>query len=242
MRAIVHCYIEGHKNIDSLKSDFGRALDANDWLPSIGEEHPLLLKHKDEILNLVANSDVEFVKETFYRMVHEEKSGTWGLVNNPSPRGFTFRLKNPDPGRLKIATEKLVANLAAFFPDRLRSDLGKIDFDTKIVVLEPQGEHPQFFGEILPAKGLGLAMRERKTETYVGLLTLLLGMGLLILTSPVVASVAFSVLSPPWQDWLNGNLSRFATAAWVTTTISWFEVLLHWFSVRRQNSIRWTLE
>ena len=242
MRAIIRCASPAHGTPEELQTKLRKTLEAQNWLPNLKEGDPELDARKAEILGHVTPEDRSLVEKTCFCTVYHDDTKTWGIVSNPTSHAFTFRLKNPKQDRLKAATEELVADLALIPSRTHKPDQGVVEFHPHIVVLEPNSDNSAFQGEILPAKGLGLAMLERKTETYVGALTLLLTILLLVVTSPPVAPIVLGKLSSSWQDWANGNLSRFATASLVTATISWFEVLLHWIQVRRQSSIRWTLE
>lgn len=155
---------------------------------------------------------------------------------------LTFRLKNPVSERLKAACEKLVADLQPVVADRGKAKRPAFEFVHRVEVLEPNSQDHAFSGEILPPKRFWLAVNERKTEAYVGAFAAGLAVLLLIATAPPLRSYLLSRFGQEWQQWISGNLERFNTAALVTVTISWFEVLLHWFDIKRKSYIRWTLE
>jgi hypothetical protein len=163
-------------------------------------------------------------------------------VSNPSKHALTFRLKTPVSERLKAACEKLVADLQPVVGDRDKGRNPAFAFVSRVEVLEPNSQDHAFSGEILPPSRFWLAVQERKTEAYVGAFAAALAILLLVVTSPSIKAAVLSFATADWQDWISGNLERFTTATLVTLAISWFEVALHWFDIRRKSSIRWTLD
>lgn len=238
MRAIIKCTAASHVGQDELQ----KVLDALDWLPRIPQDDSYITGKQAEIFHNVAEDDRSLVEKTFLLTIYNEDTKTWGIVNNPTSHVFTFRLKNPVADRLKAAAEKLVQDLSTTSVGKHRVDGGEFKFVDQIVVLEPNSDHSAYTGEVLPAKGFMLAVRERKRESYVGAFTVFLTILLLVITSPPFSRWLFVSFSQPWQDWLTGNLNRFTTAASVTATIAWFEVILYFFEVRRQSTIRWILD
>lgn len=242
MRAIVKCTASGHTEGKNQCEKLQKLLDQHNWCPRLSADDRELETRKAEILLNVADDDRNLVEKTFFCTIYDEDSKTWGIVNNPTSHAFTFRLKNPISDRLKAATEKLVADLSGVTSGGKAAGNGPFEFHNPIVVLEPTSQHHAFVGEVLPAKGLILAMKEKKRETYVGGLTIFLTVVFMILSLPWTTQHLFGQFSQSFQDWIAGNLSRFSTAALVTATISWFEVILYWFQERRHSAVRWTLE
>jgi hypothetical protein len=237
MRAIVKCTAATPVEADKLQ----KTLEQHDWWPRLPQDDPEVTERKNEILGHVAEDDRPLVEGTLVCTIYDEETKTWGIVNNTTTHVLTFRLKNPIADRLKAAAEKLVSDLSSVTVGK-RIDGGAFRFQQQIVVLEPHSEHSAFTGQILPSKGFLLAVKERKRETCVGIFTVVLTLLLVALTAPPIARWFFTTPDKDWQEWITGNLNRFTTAASVTATIAWFEVLLYWFQVRRQSAIRWSLE
>lgn len=236
MRAILRCSTTVEKEeLDGL-------LSSQNWWPNISQEHEIVKAHREDIVSHIAEQDRDLAHATLLYTIYDDTTKTWGIVSNPSKHALTFRLKNPVSERLKAACEKLVADLQPVGGDRDRAKGPAFVFGSRVEVLEPNSQDHAFSGEILPPKRFWLAVEERKTEAYVGAFAAALALLLLIATSPPVKAAFLSGARPEWQGWLSGNLERFTTATLVTLTISWFEVILHWFDIRRKGFIRWILE
>jgi hypothetical protein len=235
MRAIVNCRTHVEKeSLDGLLSEC-------DWWPSLPQTDPEITSKKDEILKHVSDQDRPLVTGTFLYTIYDAETKTWGLVNSPAKHVITFRLKNPFSERLKAACSKLIADLERLTSPR-KDGKHSFDFSPRIDVLEPNSENYAFSGEILPKSTFLFAITERKTEAYVGLFAFISTILLLIITSPVISHIFLGVNDTEWKRWFSGNLERCTTAMIVTTIISWFEVLLNYFAIRRHNRIRWSLE
>lgn len=236
MRAILRCSTKvENEELDSL-------LASLNWWPNLEQDDPILQERSDDIMNHIAQEDRDLAKKTLLYTVYDDTTKTWGIVSRPSTHMLTFRLKNPVSERLKAACEKLIADLQPVRAERGRAKTEAFAFSARIEVLEPNSQDHAFSGEILPPMRFLLAVRERKTEAYVGAFTACIAILLATLTSPPVKAALLPSLTGEWQQWVSGNLERFTTAALVTMVISWFEVMLHWFDMRRKSYIRWILE
>ena len=235
MRAIIRCTATFEKqDLESLLADIN-------WWPTVDQSDPLVRDRAQDIITHIADSDRGLAERTLLCTIYDDATKTWGIVSNPSLHVLTFRLKNPVSEKLKVACERLVIQLQPHVPDH-RSGRTPVEFSPSVEIFEPNSQDHAFSGAILPPARFWLAVKERKTEAYVGLFTTLLAIVFLTSTSPLVRPWLMRGFDSDWQQWFSGNLERFSTAALVTLTISWFEVFLHWFSLRRQSSIRWTLE
>lgn len=217
---------------DDRLDDF---LGSHRWTPRIDSKSTLFETRRKEILDTVHPDDIDIVRATLlsYTLL-DDPTKTWGIVNKPNDTSITFRLKNPIPDRLKKATEKLVRDLQSVTEKEKEITFG---FE-KIEVLEPQGFMHAFTGSILPKNRLALAIERRRTEWAVGGVAFITAVALLILTVPTVRDVIF----PPngeWTSWTIGFLERLSTSAIVTATVSWLNVVLYWFELRRQATIIW---
>lgn len=236
MRAILRCSTRVEKEeLDAMLSSLN-------WWPTLDQENPIVQGRSDDIMSHIAQEDRDLAKTTLLYTIYDDTTKTWGIVSRPSTHMLTFRLKNPVSERLKAACEKLVADLQPVLADRGRPKKLAFEFSPRVEILEPNSQDHAFSGEILPPKRFLLAVRERKTEAYVGAFTAGLAVLLAAITAPPVKSALLSGFAAEWKQWVSGNLERFTTAALVTLVISWFEVMLHWFGIRRQSYIRWTLD
>lgn len=228
MRAIIRITTNlPDDRLDDLLRSYG-------WLSRVSDEDFIEQKRK-EILDSVHPEDLPIVRDTLlpYTLLHDPTK-TWGLVNRPVDNLITFRLKNPIPDRLKAATEKLVRDLQDF-----SNQEKKVFFEfEKIEVLEPQGFMHAFAGEVMPRNRLSLAINRRRTEWLVGVVAFIVSAILLTLTFPGIRSIIFPD-STRWTLWIIGFLERLSTSAIVTATVSWLNVLLYWFDLKRQNVVVW---
>ena len=231
MRAIIRIHTTiAEERIDDILKKHG-------WLPRLDEADAegILDKHRSEILNTVHEDDLPIVKATLLPYVlYDASTKTWGIINEPADNQITFRLKNPIPDRLKLATEKLVKDLQ----ESAETDSSiKLEFRDKIEVLEPGGFMHAFSGDVLPKARFRLAVKLRRTESFVGLIAFLASIFLLLLTIPPIRTGIFA--NGGWGLWTVGFLERLSTSAIVTATVSWLNVILYWFELRRQPTILW---
>jgi hypothetical protein len=132
MRAIIRC----KSNVDPKGLD--GLLIEKDWWPGIEQTDPEIVKRKNEILSHVAGEDLVITERTYLYTIYDEATKSWGIVNNPTKHGITFRIKNPDSDKLKAACEKLVKNLQEISNEK-RQGAGNVTFEfiSLIEVLEP---------------------------------------------------------------------------------------------------------
>lgn len=236
MRAIIKC----RAIIDTEELD--AVLSQHEWWPNLPQECEEIKAKRNDILEHIPPEDRTIAEKTYLFTIYDEGSRSWGIVSNPAKHVLTFRIKNPVSDKLKSACEKIVKDLRTSSGGKKKDDKISFDFFPKVEVLEPNSDNHAFSGEILPPKRLLLAIKERKTEAYVGLFTAITTIFVLFFTSPIGSLFVFNNVSTGWKVWLSGNLERISTAVLVTTIISWFEVILHWFDIRRKSIIRWSLE
>lgn len=236
MRAIIKCIT----NIDP--KDLDTVLTEKDWWPALDQNHEEVLRRRDEIFNHVADGDRAIAEKTYLFTIYDEATKSWGIINNPTKHGLTFRIKNPDSDRLKSACERLVNDLEHLNGRSHGETPTKIRFISKIEVLEPNSSDHAYSGEVLPAGRFTLALKQRRTEIYVGLLAGLGALFFLILTLPPIAHWLLSGLPGEWPTFSKGFLDRLATSAIVTSTVALLNVVLHWLELRRKSVIRWSFD
>ena len=207
------------------------------WLPRITNSDLFENKRK-EILATVHQDDIEIVRETILPyVILDDPTKTWGIVNRPVENLVTFRLKNPIPDRLKTAAERLVYDLQS-----ISSEDKDLSFElvSKIEVLEPGGYLHAFSGSVLPKNRFQLAIKRRQSESIVGFASFLAAAVLLVLTMPPLQEKFFTMaVNGAWGPWYLGLFERLATSALVTATVSWLNVMLYWFDLRRLAVIVW---
>ncbi len=230
MRAIIRV----RTNIEEERID--DVLKKHGWIPRI-QNQDLLERRRNEILSMVHAEDLEVVSETLlpYTML-DDPTKTWGIVNRPVDNLISFRLKNPLPDHLKTATEKLIRDLqktAQIDPSLY------FDFDSKIEVLEPGGLMHAFSGSVLPINRFSIALQHRITEWKVGISAFVAAFILLMVAIPPLRANIESALIDGWGTWILGFIDRLSTSAIVTGTVSWLNVFMYWFELRRQSVIVW---
>ena len=228
MRAIIRVTTNlPDDRLDDLLQGYG-------WLSRVSNQD-FIDQKRGEILDSVHRDDRPIVENTLlsYTLLHDPTK-TWGIVNRPVDNLITFRLKNPIPDRLKAATEKLVRDLQDFSKREKRI---YFDFE-KIEVLEPQGFIHAFAGEVMPRNRLSLAINRRRTEWLVGAVAFVVSIILLTVTFPSIREFLFAD-NTVWSSWAIGFLERLSTSAIVTATVSWLNVILYWFELRRRDVIVW---
>lgn len=155
-------------------------------------------------------------------------------MNRPSDNLITFRMKNPMPDRLKATVEKLVTDLQDV---EANDKVLKFEFQ-KIEILEPGGHLHAFSGTVLPSNRFSLAIKRRSTEWNVGLAAMVAALILLILSIPPIRNGMFNSIGE-WGVWITGFMDRLSTSALVTWTVSWLNVFLYWFDLRRKAVVIW---
>jgi hypothetical protein len=237
MRAIIRC----RSNVDPKGLD--GLLIEKDWWPGIDQIDPEVVKRKDEILSHVAVEDLIITERTYLYTIYDEATKSWGIVNNPTKHGITFRIKNPDSDKLKAACERLVKNLQEISNEKRHGD-GNIFFEfiSFIEVLEPNSINHAYSGEILPPNRSNLAIQTKRSEFIVGIGAGILALFLLIVTMPPIENVITSGWSVEWYTYVKGFSDRLATSAIVTSTVSILTVLLYYFDIRRKSIIKWQFD
>lgn len=95
-----------------------------------------------------------------------------------------------------------------------------------------------FSGSVLPMNRFTLALQRRKTEWRVGIAAFLVALVLLLVAIPPLRAGIENILLDDWE-WILGFIDRLSTSAIVTGTVSWLNVFLYWFELRRQTVIIW---
>jgi hypothetical protein len=208
------------------------------WWPGLAQDHPELLARRDEILLTLAPDDLILVKETLLATIYDADTRTWGLLNSPVQDAYVVRLFNRHPTRLKAAVARLVSQLQA----RDGSDW-RVHFPERVEVLEANSTTSAFWGKIMPERRMALAVSERYAEAGVGAWALALAVIFLIVSSPLGDPWVRDLgVGQAWHVWIEGVLERFSSAALVTATVSWAEVLFHWMAIRRLPLVEWRLD
>lgn len=236
MRAIIKC--DSTIDLDVLEA----FLSTNNLWPALPQDHPEVLKKREDLLNTIAPEDRPLAENTLLYTIYHDGTKTWGIVNRPSKHSYTFRLKNPVALKLQSACQKLVSDLQA--PGGKYSGNGQASFafTAPIDVLEPGKDDHAYFGEVIPQQRLQMVVQKRRTEAMVGTWAAVVGIIMLILTIPPAVELILLWLGPVWMPWVRGLLERLSSSAFVTAIVSWLNILFFWLNIRRQPAIRWSLE
>jgi len=148
MRAIIRS--ESNIDVDSLDA----FLSAKNLWPALPQDHPEVLKKRQELLDTVAPEDRPLVENTLLYTIYHEGTKTWGIINRPNKHSITFRLKNPVAIKLQSACQKLVCDLQA--PGgKYGGEAGlQFTFTAPIAVLEPGKDEHAYLGEVMPQQRL----------------------------------------------------------------------------------------
>lgn len=236
MRAIIKC--ESNIDVDGLDA----FLSSKNLWSSLPQDHPEVLKKRQEILDTIAPEDLPLVENTLLYTIYHEGTKTWGIVNRPSKHSITFRLKNPVAIKLQSACQKLVSDLQASGGVHGSGTHMKFTFSAPIDVLEPGKDDHAYFGEVMPQQRLQMVVQKRRTEALVGICAALVGIALLVLSMPPIVDMLLASLGPVWLAWTRGLLERLSSSAFVTAIVSWLNIVFFWLDVRRQPAIRWAFE
>jgi len=240
MRALITATIDASSDIlDSLPQALQHFLIDHGWWPALDQEHPEIVTMRNEILKTVSNGDHTLAKETCLFTIYHEESRSWGIISRPNRQVITIRIKNPVAERLKRAAEKMVNDCQSLASRKRRDPDMRFQFRSRVEVFEQGNGDHAYFGEILPASRFRLAIQQRRTEFYFGLIASVVAILLLFCTLPPIIHLLFGHMAPEWQAWYKGVLERQASSAIVTATVSWLNVFLHWLDLRRKSGIRW---
>lgn len=240
MRALITATINAPADVlDRLPQTLEHFLIEQGWWPALDQDHPEVVAMRDEILKTVSNGDHTLAKETYLFTIYHEESRSWGIISRPNRQVITIRVKNPVAERLKAAAEKIVDDCLNQSRQKRPSQDIHFLFRSRIEVFEPGSGDHAYFGEILPANRFLLAISQRRTEFYVGLIASTAAILMLICTLPPVIHALIGHMVPEWQLWLRGLLERLGSSAVVTATVSGLNVFLHWLDLRRKRGIRW---
>ena len=235
----------------------------NNWWPELSQDHKEIIKHKDEIISIVSPDDQDMVKETFLCIIYDEATRTWVLVNHPTTKGITFRLKNDDSDKLKRACERLVTDLQNCNQQEKSNKKNevaiKFDFISRIEVREPTRPDHTYSGEIIPAQRWKLAIKQKNTELYLSIISGFVAIGLILLSLPIghvilatnalpiethvpfIQDLNFLKDHPDWCEFFKGLIERLGTSAVVTATISLLSIILFYLDIRQKPMVRWSI-
>lgn len=263
MRAIITCdTCINDDNLRLLLAELNLCPNRN-----IGEDQLKKLKELIKIKRTEISTDIpgeglkEIIDATVICTIFDGETKTWGIVSRPNKYRISFRLKNPVASRLKNACESLVRSLRSektleflireghvnkntniwrYFPFLHSIFLPKeyFHFYPLIEILEKNSDQYSFSGKIVHRSAFAAAVEERTIEFYIILFSGFIAIFLLYLTSP--ASLLDFANFGEWKEWVRGNMERVSTAALLTMIISGLELFLHWMTIRRESSIKWT--
>jgi len=228
-----------------------------------------------EILLHVSPHDRSIANITFQYPVFDRRTQTFGTVHyeldkdNVAVHHVVIRLKNSQSEKLKVATQRLVADLNLGTVESRRSirllnalralnisflrlwyrsahhSRRRIRF-ARIKVLEPGQSTEAFSGRVTAERSLASVIRERRSDIVVAGVFLTLGITTSILSSPMVYNFDYLTHAEKWTDgwlaWGAGNLSRIGSAFFVGVFVPLIQILLHWQSVRRKPSVSWNID
>jgi hypothetical protein len=207
-----------------------------DWIPTLAQDDPTVVRHKEDVLRDVAERDLDVVKETYFLTLFDSRTKSWACINTPTPRSLEIRIKNSFSEDLKSAAEVLVSKLRSY--PNLSHPI--FSFSKLIPVLEPNSTTKAFSGNVIPAGFYGLrrTFSDRRRETIIAEAALAVGAALFVLTMPPCEHWITSWL-PNWGLWIMGHIQRGATAALLTFVLSSFELFEHWRVHRGETVISW---
>lgn len=228
MRAVIKC------DADIIDDQLTQWLEQRNWLPNEPQNAQLVEQHRAETLEYVPAQDRTIAEHTHILTLFDETTRAWGTVCRPNKKRLTFRLKHPVSEKLKKACERLVTDILSN---------SSLQFsETKIEVLEPQGEHRAFAGTVLSPHRWHVVKQERRTEYRVMLASGAIAIGTLLATSPALRPLLLSPFALDWATWVGGILERLGTTAVVTAIVAGLQLYLHWKDVQREPPIRWMLD
>jgi len=195
------------------------------WIPNLIPKHELLEKKKIEILATVSPDDTPLATETCRYVIHDSETGTWGIVSEPNPSDFDFRLKNDRSDKLKRATEKLVEALSSSHS----LNLSGLKFNPEVVVYAPGSPNVSFYGTIIPQGRLRYAIQRRSVEASVGILFLTMALLFSLLTIPPIKVVLFGSPVSAWGQWASDNMGRLSTTGFATFATTWTSIFLYYW-------------
>lgn len=237
--------------LDFWKNTLGEKLAYKNWFASVLQNHKILIDQKEIILETVHGDDKELLRATHIFTVYDAYTGSYGIICPTSASVVEFRIRNPDSVLLKRASEKMVQDLQSVYTKRHRRFFNRrsvsqsptrifLDEDEPTIssfgvinVFEAQSNRQAFYGEVLPLRKfprrLRVAFRDRKGEAILSGLTFLF------------ACVSFYTAVMTSNQLIKGSFERLSTAFLVTAFVSFLQILLHWFDIKRQPVIKWSV-
>ena len=228
MRAVIKC------DADIIDDQLTQWLEQRNWLPNEPQNADIVQQHRSETLEYVPAQDRVIAEHTHILTLFDETTRAWGTVCRPNKNRLTFRLKHPVSEKLKKACERLVTDVQSNSSLRFS--------ETKIEVLEPQGEHRAFAGTVLSPDRWDVVKQEKRTEYRVMLASGAIAVLTLLATSPALRPLVLSPFATAWATWVGGILERLGTTAIVTAIVAGLQLYLHWKDVQRQPPVRWMLD
>ncbi|WP_143593639.1 hypothetical protein [Synechococcus sp. 1G10] len=168
--------------------------------------------------------------------IQHYRTKTGGVVSHPEHNSYVFRLVNDDPERLMSSVEEIVGRLHIVSRGLRRSK--RLRFERHVYLLSTKGQS-HIVGTIT-SKGFFNALRERRAESIVGAFSIVVSTLLLTATFPAFRGIVVGGLrDPAVREWTLGIMDRIAGSLLVTTLLSWYQVLSHYFDVRRSPYVKW---
>jgi len=204
------------------------------WSPKLGQDHEMVLRQRQMIINEVSEKERTVVSDTSFAVLYDENSSSWVVVSKISEGVLTFRVHNSISDKLKNACDDLVR--------RLHEANIKFEFIGKVEIFEPQGDKSIYYGEIFPKHLFRVAIKQKQIETAIGIISLLSGIILLIITIPPITAIIFDTLTAEWKTWVQNLLDQFTASALITATVSSLTIIVHFLEIKKKGIIHWTLE
>lgn len=224
-------------------------------------------REANEIMAIIAAEDLEIAWIEFQYPIFDRQTQTFGTVHYEVSKHFiTIRLKNPQPEKLKMATERIIYSLIegetepstkvrlAHVATRFRSLLRAVWYRDshrrrdpiafgRIRVLEQGNSNEAFSGVVRPEQTLESVIRERRGDLLIASTFLFLALLIFILSSPWVWNLDYATHAERWTNgwlaWFAGNLSRIGSALMVGVFLPVISVWLAWRHVRRKPIVNW---
>lgn len=208
------------------------------WLVDGSQES--VRSETERLIHTVSEPHQQHVRDGLVCTVLHSPTMTYGIVTVDVGSNLSIRLQNSRTPNLKRATLDLIQSLE-HFEQKSKKEMGnektEINIQREIEILEAGTYEVSFKGTILP-KGrfasLRAAFDDRKTEVYIAVAFLFIGLIFLVFSfsrngSSITTEEAF------WA----ATLGRVATSMFLTTVIYLVNFSSHYFELRRQSRIAW---
>lgn len=238
MRAILPIATSDNR-LSNRADDLKEIAQKNHWLVADGTRATEI---KEAVFADVSTSDVARVREQYVISLEKANhtvTGILGIV--PGDNRIEIRLVGLTTAEIKSTCSEMVEMFRK--SDREAAEQHGVhfgfSFPLKIGIFSRAFKEQTWSGEVNPSTPFRYAFGEEKGQArafVIGIIIFIIG---LLVTIPDVAHLLFSNLTKEYYDWLEGYMSRIASAGFFAAIVAYLNLQLRAQELKREGAIIW---